>query len=354
MNGLCRCAIVLALLAAAGVPSYGADRPASGTPNPKFDVLDQVIITFADRLDAGAATLAVNVDGKLVHSRGFGWRDQARKLPVPPDAMMRIASVSKPFTAVMVKELARREKLSFQTKAFAYLDLQPPPGSQADPRLADITVQHLLQHKAGWDRNATFDPVFRVRDVEKTLGLTQPATPVDVIRYMLDKPLQFAPGERSAYSNLGYCVLGRVIEKATGKPYADVLKELITEPLQIVDLKVGHTSSQRRDPKEVSYPVKDEAFSLDVMDAHGGLIASAPALCRFMQAYWIGGSPRPAGAKGAQYAFSGSLPGTTALVLQRPDGTDIAILYNNRRNKFIDKDLDELRKAVDAALQPAQ
>lgn len=337
-------------------PKTRPARPASGQAIAAFAELDRAVLATADLVDAGAATVAVNIDGKLVYSRGFGWRDKDRQVPVSPDALMRIASVSKPITAAIVKDLVRQKKLSLKTQVFPYLNLTPPPGATPDPRLNEISVQHLLRHEGGWDRGGLggFDPVFRVKDVEKTLDLKEPATHTDVIRYMLGKPLQFAPGEKSVYSNLGYCVLGRVIEEATDQSYAQVLENTITRPLQIDRLKVGRNSSQLRDPDEVYYPVRDDFFSLDVMDAHGGLIASTPALCRFMQAYWISGEPRPAGAKGQRWVFFGSLPGTTALVLQRTDGIDVAVLMNHRRNAFLQADNSALLKAVDAAIDEYQ
>lgn len=271
-----RAAEALSTSAPTSNPTTRPVRPASGEPDARFAALDQAVVAFADLVDAGAVTVAVNVDGRQVYSRGFGWRDKDRREPVTPTALMRVASVSKPITAAIVKDLFRQRKLTPDTKAFGYLGLTPPPGTELDPRLADITIGHLLQHKGGWDRGAAFDPMFRTRDVEKTLGLTQPATAGDVIRIHAGQAAAVAPGEKSVYSNFGYCVLGRVIEKATGQTYEAVLKHTITEPLKIADLKVGRNSSKQRDPAEVYYPVRDDAFSLDIMDAHGGIIASAP------------------------------------------------------------------------------
>ena len=350
-------------LAAPATPA--ADRPATGTAVKAFEAVDKAVTDSMDRVGAQAATVAVFVDGKIVHSRGFGWRDEAKRTPTTPDDLMRVASVSKPFTSAMVRDLVRAGKLSMDEKAFAYLGLLPaadakpdakpvgakPDAAKPDPRLGDITLRMLLAHKGGWDRATAGDPMFKVRQIEKSLGLTRPAAPADVVRYMATQPLQFAPDEKSVYSNFGYCVLGRVIEKATGKPYADVLKERIADPLKIAgDLKLGHTSSAQRDPREVWYPIPDAMFSLDVMDAHGGIIASAPALGRFMQAYWINGEPRKPTDRKQSWTFYGSLPGTTAVVVQRADGTDFAILLNGRRDRTFEADTDALKAAVMAAL----
>jgi hypothetical protein len=181
--------------------------------------------------------------------------------------------------------------------------------------------------------------------IEKDLKLKKPATPVNVIEYMLAQPLQFAPGERSAYSNFGYCVLGRVIEHVTGKSYFDAMNDDIFKPHGIKALKLGHNARKDRDAHEVWYVEGDEGFSVEVMDAHGGWIASAPALCKFMDAYWISGEPRKGG-ESQNWTFFGSLPGTSSMARQRPDGLNVAVLFNNRT----DADLGVLQKAVDEAL----
>jgi CubicO group peptidase (beta-lactamase class C family) len=151
------------------------------------------------------------------------------------------------------------------------------------------------------------------------------------------------------YSNFGYCVLGRVLEKAAKRPYPDCVQQAVCKPLGIKDIKLGHGDLRRRDPREVWYPVPEDVFSLDVMDSHGGLIASAPALCQFLQAYWISGEPRLQGQRG-DWTFFGSLPGTTALVRQREDGLNVAVLLNGRRDDHFGEDNDTLKQAIDRAM----
>jgi N-acyl-D-amino-acid deacylase len=327
-----------------------AEGPAPARSEQTFAPVEQAVAAFMKQVGAQAGTVAVSVGGKLVYSRGIGFRDERRTQPTRPDDLMRIASVSKPITSAMVRDLVAAGKLSEDTKVFEYLKINPPPKAKVDPRLAQITVRHLLDHQGGWDRETAGDPMFKEREIQSALRLRAPPTPADVVRYMLGQPLQFDPGERKAYSNFGYCVLGRVVERATGKPYALALKEKICTPLKIRDLKVGRTRAKDRDAREVWYPVRDDAFSLDIMDAHGGIIASAPALCEFMKSYWVSGHRRGPGEKGQHWLFYGSLPGTTAMVMQRPDGIDVAVLLNGRRDASFTEDNDTLRKAVTAAI----
>ena len=339
-------ALTAALLFGLGAAG-AAERPVSGERDPAFAALDASLLRFMDRIDAAAATVAVSRAGRIVYSAGYGWRDAARKKPVAPDALMRIASISKPITAAAVRDLAAEGRLTLEAKAFALLDIRPPRGTEPDPRLAEITVGHLLNHQGGWDSTTTFDPMFRSGKIERGLGLKRPARSRDAVRFMLTQPLQFDPGTRSAYSNFGYCVLGRVIEAVTGRPYRRAIEQDLLGPLGIDDIRVGRT--RKRHPREVAYPVPPDAFPLEIHDANGGLIASAPALCRFMRHYWMSGRRREPGQR-QRWLFFGSLPGTTAMVSQRPDGTDVAVLLNARRDEHVEEDNAELSRVVNAAL----
>ena len=152
---------------------------------------------------------------------------------------------------------------------------------------------------------------------------------------MLGEPLQFDPGKQMVRSNFGYCVLGRVIEKVSGKPYATYISEEIFRPLGVDDVRLAR--SVPRDRHEVWYPVKDVV--VEVADSYGGLVATAPDLCKFLEAYWANGDPRQAG-EDRQWAFVGNFSGTTAFIRQRPDGYNMAILFNGRRGESLQDEDD--------------
>ncbi|MDB5296514.1 MAG: beta-lactamase [Phycisphaerales bacterium] len=338
--------IALARPTVADAPPAPDRLPVTGPAVPGYEPLDKAVADFMGQIRATAATVAVSGGGRPAYSRGFGYRDARRQTPTAPDDLLRLASVSKTVAMALAKGLIREGKLSYDTKAFAFLGLAPA----GDPRLADVTVRHLLEHKGGWDKAVAGDFMFQTTKVELGLGLKYAARPADVVRYMTTQPLQFAPGERYAYSNFGYCALGRVIEKAAGGPYADVLKSRLADPLKIADLKPGRSKAADRDPREVGYPIRDGAYSVEVLDVPGGLVASAPALIKFLDAYWVNGEPRRPGAKGQTWAFFGSLPGTTAMITQRPDGTNVVVLLNARRDASFEADNGTLMKDVLAAI----
>lgn len=339
---------LLAALSLLTLPAGAADPPKTGKGKAEFEPLDKVVLDFMATLDAQSATVAVSKDGKVLHSRGFGYADgDKKKTPTPPDALLRIASCTKPITAALVKHAVADRKLALDAKAVELLGLKLPKG--ADARLADITVAHLLAHQGGWEWEKTFDPMFQIAEVEKEVGKS-PAKTIHVVQFMLARPLQFDPGTKTAYSNFGYCMLARVLEKGVKKTYAEYLSEVICKPLGTTDIRVGYSSPKKRDAREVRYPKIADEVPLDTLDAAGGLVASAPALCQFLDAYWVTGDPRKPGDTDGQGVFFGSLPGTTAMTRQRPDGYNVVVLLNNRRDKYIHDDNDSLKKAVDKAI----
>ncbi len=155
-----------------------------------------------------------------------------------------------------------------------------------------------MHHTGGFDRDKSFDPMFRPIEIAKAAGTLPPAMPPEIVRYMMGRPLDYDPGTREAYSNFGYCVLGRIIEKVSGESYGDYVRAQILRPLGITRMRLGR--SLESDRARTKYAIIREATSaasvfsnhrnvpvayggwcLEAMDSHGGWIASAPELVRF-------------------------------------------------------------------------
>ncbi len=370
---------------------------------PIAEAFDREMEAFMKARGIPGGALAVVKDGRLVYARGYGLVDREKNSAVQPDSLFRIASISKPITAVAVLKLIEDGMLAFDQKAFEIVRVDPL--QKGDARLQEITIRHLLQHTGGWDRDKSFDPMFLSREIAKVAGVPSPAPPEVVIRYMLGQPLDFDPGSRYAYSNFGYCVLGRVIEKITGRGYEEFVRGEILAPMGIHEMRIGASIEGRQAGKEVrSYargggegesvfeegkkvPFSYGAFCLEAMDAHGGWIASAVDLARRARAlddplrspvlkektftqmyqppsspvsrkpdgelqnsyYACGWSVRPVGQGGkANYWHDGSLPGTASLLVRRHDGLSWAVLFNRRSN---DRALPD--GAIDSALHRA-
>jgi len=279
----------------------------TGRANSHMVPFDELLTTFVAEHKVPGAAVAISKNGRLVYARGFGYADVESKTAVEPASRFRIASISKPITAVAILQLVEQGKLGLEERVFDLLkdDANQPPSGTPDSRLPQITIRQLLQHSGGWDRDVSFDPMFRPIEIARELATDPPAGQAQVIRYMRGKPLDFQPGERYAYSNFGYCLLGRLIEKASGEPYDTYVKEHVLKPLGIVQMQLGRTLPEFRAEGEVKYyapgdkrgpavvgqnlgqdvPLPYGTWNLEAMDSHGGWIASAVDLVRFASAF---------------------------------------------------------------------
>lgn len=352
----------------------------SGTLRPGLAAFDKAVRDFMVAQKISAGTLAVARKGRLVLSRGYGWLDALHSEAVQPDTPMRFASVAKPLTRAAVRQLlgttmANGSVFALGSAAFDILDVQPLnlPGHQRDSRLKDITIQHLLDHRGGWDsdKGPLLDPMFQTPLISAATG-HQPASADDVVRFMVGQPLQNAPGAVMKYSNFGFCVLGRVIEKLSGRKYIDFLRDNVLVPSGISGIEAGRSLPWQRNPREPHYantdppvpnvvnpalppcPLADGGFHLEAMDAHGGLIGSAADLVRFGSKFNFDGVPLMGDATDNR-SHSGSLPGTTSLLQWRDDGVVMAVIFNIRRGKsqaqmgqFGQQIADALKQAADS------
>jgi N-acyl-D-amino-acid deacylase len=295
--------------AAAGLALWPCGKRAYGQPTgpemPKLAAYDELMTAFMREHKPPGAALAVTYHGRLVYARGFGHADVEEREAVRPRSLFRIASVSKPFTAAAVLHLVEQGKLKLDERVLPLLKLEPhlERGARLDPRWHEIRLHHCLQHTAGWDRDRSFDPMgaATAEQVAKALKVPLPVHPKAIIRYMLGKPLDFAPGAAYAYSNFGYCVLGRVIEAVSKKPYHEFVSERILAPLGIREMRLGKNLFKDRARGEVKYydsghrtgraicgprlgqqvPLPYGVECVESMDANGGWIASAVDLMRF-------------------------------------------------------------------------
>jgi N-acyl-D-amino-acid deacylase len=361
--------------------------PVTGLADADLAPFDEMMLKFLRDNQVPGASLAVAKDGKLVYARGFGDADRQLGLPVQPNMRFRIASISKPITAAMILRLIELGLLKMDDNPFEVLKIALP--ANADPRLKKITIKQLLQHTAGWDRAVSFDPMFRPVLIAKAQGTKPPAKPIDIIRYMTTQKLDFNPGERYAYSNFGYCILGRVIETVTGQTYDAAVQKGIFDPIGVKHTQLGHTLTTAKN--EVKYfdlknrkanaimgpsfgkpvPAPYGAWYLEAMDSHGGWISTAPDLVRFGAAFndplgckilragsiktmfarpdGPAGHDRDGKKKDVYYGcgwlvrtlgredrintwHNGSLDGTATILVRRVDGLTWAVLFNARSN----------------------
>jgi CubicO group peptidase (beta-lactamase class C family) len=355
-----RRALKTAILWSAGCTTGFANTAAEWTQLPASkDISDReraqmtsVAQAFAERYDVPGLSVAIARKGRLVYDQSLGVADRERSETLTLNHRFRIASVSKPITATAIFLLIQDGKLALSHKVFgqgAVLGTRfgrRPYGRYVE----DITIEHLLTHTGGGWRNDGSDPMFKHPEMSHA----------DLISWTLDSiPLQNPPGQSYAYSNFGYCVLGRVIEAIGGRPYEQIVRQRVLEKCGLRGLAIAGNTLADRAQLEVRYygQAGENPYNMNVrrMDSHGGWLATARDLTVF--ATYVDGFDSPAdilesrgvrrmttpSAASQNYAcgwsvntsnnwwHGGSLPGTTTILVRTASGMCWAALTNTRR-----------------------
>jgi CubicO group peptidase (beta-lactamase class C family) len=164
----------------------------------------------------GSALVAEN--GKVIYKKGFGYANMEWKIPNDVDTKFRLASVTKQFTAAVILKLVEEGKIKLDGKITDYLtDYRKDTGDR-------VTIHHLLNHTSGIP-SYTDQPGFFENDSRDAYSVS------DFVKKFASGDLQFEPGSKFVYNNSAYFLLGAIIEKVTGKSYADAVKEYIFTPL---------------------------------------------------------------------------------------------------------------------------
>ena len=163
-----------------------------------------------------SGTILIAKDGKPIISKGYGMANYELETPNTPNTIFRLGSITKQFTAVSIMQLQEKGKLNVNDLICKYLENCPQTWEA-------ITIKNLLTHTSGIPNYTGFE------DFEKTAA--EPLKSSEVVARFRDKPLDFKPGENYKYSNSAYHLLGIIIEKVSGKTYADYLQENIFTPL---------------------------------------------------------------------------------------------------------------------------
>lgn len=208
--------------ALAAMVVLGAGAAAAGTKDLTKE-LDAVAAAAFAGDGPGAAVLVVR-DGKILLRKGYGLADLELGVAVRPEMVFRIGSITKQFTAVAVLMLAEEGKLDLASPITTYLPEYPEPE-------AVVTVEHLLTHTSG---------IPSYTDLAEWLPLQRKDMSLEeLIDMFKDRPLEFSPGERWAYNNSGYILLGAIIEQASGMSYQEFVRRRIFEPLGMTSSYYG-------------------------------------------------------------------------------------------------------------------
>jgi CubicO group peptidase (beta-lactamase class C family) len=284
-------AIAMAACIALQVPVHSAlAAPVAASEQAVAARIDALLAPLF-KADAPGATVIVVKDGKTVFRKAYGLADVAGKQLLKPDAQMRLGSITKQFTAVGILMLVEEGKLALSDDITRFFPDYPTGGKR-------ITVEHLLTHTSG---------IVSYTGIPAFSGLANTDTSVaKAIDFFKNAPLEFEPGSRFAYSNSGYFLLGAIIEKVSGQPYADFIAKRIFIPLGMDNTAYeGHERNAVRRVTGYSMqsgkPEPSRPMSMSWPYSAGALVSTVDDMARW-QAGLIGG--KLIGAESLKRAFT--------------------------------------------------
>jgi CubicO group peptidase (beta-lactamase class C family) len=345
-----------AAFTAVGTPALIAVAQSFGGPNQRRG-MGQYLEPFRQQFRVPAMSIALTKNGHFVYDHAGGMADGQHMTQAQQNSLFRIADLSKAITAVTIFSLIEAGKLNLTDHVFGSAGILGTKYGKPPYKMyvTDITVDHLLTHTIGGWAADDNDPMFHNDgwDQAKLINET-----IDNV------PLTNQPGTQGAYSNFGYCLLGRVIEQVTAQPYETYVQANILAPCGITSMQIAQNSERHRASDEVVYvgQYSEDPYKINInrMDSTAGWIASSTQLVQFLD--HVAGTPgipallkpetiramttpAPAYPQGdARYArgwmvadngagswwHSGSLPGSTALMIRNPDASCAAAIFNTR------------------------
>ncbi len=274
---------------------------------------DRSMTEVMSKWNIPGASLAVAHNGKLLFAKGYGLADREKSISVTPQTLFRVGSINKVVTAVAILKLVEAKKITLDEPALPLLQrLDLLPRRLGDERSRTITIRHLLEHSAGFDRAISGDPFFQpLLGVVAVRQHIAPVTCEAIVRDSLERRLDFIPGERFAYSNVGYCMLGKIVEAISGRQFAEWVGQEILMPSIGKGFQVGKsTASSTGEATYYPYPGERKAitapgiqgplsvsspygsYSIESMEALGAWIATPIDVLRFMLSIDGARSPR--------------------------------------------------------------
>ena len=187
-------------------------------PSARGDQVADFVNGYLKKKQIPGCAILVRKDGEIVHSAGYGIANLEHGVKVTPKTVFQSGSVGKQFTAMAVMMLVEQGKLSLGDPVSKFL--------KAPSSWSKITIRHLLTHTSG------------LGDYPEKFSLQKDYSEDDLLKMVMAQPLEFGPGEKWSYSNLGYLTLGVVIHKVTGEFYGDFLQRRIFKPLGMNDTRI--------------------------------------------------------------------------------------------------------------------
>jgi CubicO group peptidase (beta-lactamase class C family) len=332
---------------------------AAAAPNSEEAKIRGIAEAFLRERGIQGMSIAYGREGKIDFEAAYGFADADGTEAVTPKHRFRIASISKPITATAVMMCIEKGLLKADSIVFGPQGIL---GGDYSGDVAAVTVDQLLTHTSGGWANDKDDPMFKNPRMSHA----------ELIAWTLANQKQtHKPGEHYAYSNFGYCVLGRVLEKVLNLPYDKLITQEVFSKCGITTMQIGGNTLAERRPQEVRYlmpkPAAPYTMNVSRMDSHGGWISTAGDLVRFasqLRSLLNQESIRAMTTHGVSEGYArgwnvnkvpnwwhtGSLPGTTTIMVHTAKGLCWAGLLNGRK-EGLGLALDKLMWQMSGALK---
>jgi len=265
----------------------------SEAPTDEFSIDHEVIDSRSEEFlqktlndDRFTGVALVMKGGKVVHAKGYGNATSENKNTVT--TVFHVASITKQFTAAAIMQLVENQVVDLNASVNVYL-----PEEYRSPKWEAVDINHLLSHTSGVPDYAVTRDYYDVVD-----GFCLGDTVDGMVKEAMEKDLEFEPGSQFSYSNIGFTLLGIVIETQTSTPFEKYIKVNILDPMGMKSSRihaVGHVpvveeADGYRWSEEQSAHVPDDIVSLPVTAPDGGLVTTLSDFVKWTRIY-IGGNP---------------------------------------------------------------
>ena len=251
---------------------------------------DRMIEKFIQKWELKGASFALMKNDQLIYSKGYGLADVESNIPMDVMHVFRIASVSKLITAVGIIKLQEDGKLQLTDNVFGSNGILNDSifSNIKDSRSKQITVENLLRHQGGYTISYG-DPMFCPITVAKKMNVPPPANLNTMIQFVLSRRLGYTSGSSTSYSNIGYGILSKVIEKVSGQDYETYIRKNILLPAGCLDMHLGKNLYEDKLPNEVKYYEVSTAEQIPACNGSGELVPRSNGGNNIEDLYGAGG-----------------------------------------------------------------
>jgi CubicO group peptidase (beta-lactamase class C family) len=320
--------------------------PAPAFAQGKAEKIDEMMSLY-HRFGSFNGSVLVAENGRVIYKRGFGLANMEWEIPNRPDTRFRLGSITKQFTAALVMQLVEQGKVKLDEKLSTYLpDYRKDVGDR-------VTIHHLLTHTSGIP-SYTSQPGF-FQNVSRN-----PYAVDEFVKKYASGDLEYEPGSKFSYNNSGYFLLGAIIEKVTGKPYEQALRENILDPLGMkdtgydrhgtilkrraagyvkaptgyenapyLDMSIPYAAGSLYSTVEDLYLWDQALYGEKVLSAKSREVMFTPFLEHYAYGWGVNMVATAEGKEGTAIAHSGGINGFSTLITRMVDDRHLVVLLDN-------------------------